>query len=256
MEAKSSSNATSSITINGTSVDLEAPPLDITYYWDCARRNDSFFCRSGNGLGRTYNEFWVLNQDVYSEVQIKQGSRCLPNDADSPHDDDRASTAYSWGFSSFLFLIFCIATLLFAVILVLLQLDVYFNSRSNRNDVSHNTYSNILMLADQLRQKLGHDIGYLVAEHLRGMIADLEVSFHHVELEGARSPRLAAWKRRRATKTSGNGQPVKKAKVGSDEATQLIDLASTRTAESQKPWADLREQIPEGEGRHQVKAVV
>lgn len=69
------------------------------------------------------------------------------------------------------------------------------------------------MLADELRHKLGHDIGYLVADHLRRMIADLEVSFHPVELQGARSPRLAAWKHRRATKTSAKGEPVKKTEV-------------------------------------------
>lgn len=142
------------------------------------------------------------------------------------------------------------------MILVLLQLNVYFNSRSDHSNVSHNPYSNILMLADELRQKLGHDIGYLVADHLRRMIADLGVSFHHTELEEAQSPRLAAWKRRRATKMSVMGEPVNKAEIRSDEATELIDLASTRAAESQEPWADLVERIPEEEGLHQVKAVV
>lgn len=232
-EPKNASDVTSSIIVSGIALELASPPLDIIYYWDCSRSGDSFLCKNDVGLERTFNKFWSLNDHDYTDREVTEGMRCLPNDA-GVQKSSNASTAYSWGFSSFLFLVYCCATLLFAIILILLQLDIYCNSGSDRSNLLHNVYSDILMLPDELREKLCHDVSYLVADHLRDMIEDLDVSFY-VELERSQSPRLAAWKRRHTAKArprKGKRKWNATRRTRSDDMVELIGVNNAVAAES------------------------
>lgn len=95
-----------------------------------------------------YNDLGVEEQFV------KDTGRCI------------ADEAYSWGFSSLLLLTFCSSTLLFALVLILLQTDVYWNSRSDRDPQYYSIYSDILWLAKELSFHLGTDLDALSSKGL------------------------------------------------------------------------------------------
>jgi hypothetical protein len=94
---------------------------------------------------------YMHDEILLDEASIIKTGRCIADDA------------YSWGFSSLLLLTFCCYTIAFALALIVLQTDVYWNSRHDRDHQSHSIYTDVLYLAEELKKTFGHN----VEDHLR-----------------------------------------------------------------------------------------
>lgn len=128
---------TSTIVINGQARNLSAPPLNIKvrtyvdYDFPVEPPDDSwqsaseFWSNTGASPWQWFE--WIVGQDsldplyTYNDVLIEEPTvektgRCIAEDA------------YSWGFSSLLLLTFCCYTIAFALALILLQTDIYWNT--------------------------------------------------------------------------------------------------------------------------------
>lgn len=161
----------SSITIAGKRHDLRARPLTLglaSYLdiWDeppallNTRFGNATDFWSGvtvspyNGGAFTLSDSSSFRSDAYMSsngtdarrATILRTGRCVAQDA------------YSWGFSSLLLLTFCSYTLLFALLLILLQTDVYWNSRHDRAHQHHSIYTDVLYLAEELKNAFGCDV--------------------------------------------------------------------------------------------------
>lgn len=97
------------------------------------------------------SEVYMHDDILLDEASIIKTGRCI------------ADEAYSWGFSSLLLLTFCCYTIAFALALILLQTDVYWNSRHDRDHQSHSIYADVLYLAEELKKTFGHN----VEDHVR-----------------------------------------------------------------------------------------
>jgi hypothetical protein len=97
-------------------------------------------------LQSIFTKVYVHGDSVFNTTTIKKESRCVVDDA------------YSWGFSSLLLLTFCCYTMAFALGLILLQTDVYWHSRHDRDHQSHSIYTDVLFLAEELKAAFGVDI--------------------------------------------------------------------------------------------------
>jgi hypothetical protein len=94
------------------------------------------------GIGTLY----MYNDTILAATAIVNNGLCIAGDA------------YSWGFSSLLLLTFCCYTSAFALALILLQTDVYWNSRHDRDHQSHSIYTDVLYLAEELKNTFGQNI--------------------------------------------------------------------------------------------------
>ena len=94
----------SNITLDGHTLHLPAPPL-------------SFYEQSGRSR---LVDIMTLGNYSLDMANIKQTAVCQP------------SKEYQWGFSTPLLLLFCLATIFFATILVALHTDNFLNSRVDR----------------------------------------------------------------------------------------------------------------------------
>ena len=160
-------NMTSTITIGGEFRRLPAPPLKIGLRFSASESSllDPETIRDGNAsdrwsgfttwLSMNYYDpldradqgpFYMFNETALEEESLKRDGRCIAEDA------------YSWGFSSLLLLTFCCYTIAFALALILLQTDVYWNSRHDRNHQSHSIYTDVLYLAEELKKTFGQNI--------------------------------------------------------------------------------------------------
>jgi hypothetical protein len=155
----------STITIDGRFWDLHAPLLSVglrAYISDNYRtpshsQNASDYWSGGHAEANTavstmdpgfYDGDTVL---LYNDIRLVDSTiisngRCIAEDA------------YSWGYSSLLLLTFCCYTIAFALALILLQTDVYWNSRHDRDHQSHSLYTDVLYLAEELKNTFGQDI--------------------------------------------------------------------------------------------------
>jgi hypothetical protein len=161
---------TSTIVINGQLWELPAPPLDIrlsistdepdTITWGEMQSSDEFWSRGvGAAVSSAFDSlffslngssvrstWYMFNETSLEEEAIKRDARCISDES------------YSWGFSSLLLLTFCINTIAFALALILLQTDVYWNSRHDRDRQSYSIYTDVLYLAEELKNTFGQDI--------------------------------------------------------------------------------------------------
>jgi hypothetical protein len=165
-------SATSTITIDGHLWDLPAPLLTIGLmasvsapdwlsesFEDRDPQNASDFWSDSlagtmtniislgdssdfGGIGGLY----MYNDTILTATTIVNIGRCV------------AEEAYSWGFSSLLLLTFCCYTGAFALALILLQTDVYWNSRHDRDHQSHSMYTDVLYLAEEFKNTFGQNI--------------------------------------------------------------------------------------------------
>lgn len=158
----------SNITIDGKRHDLGAPPLNIglasspnfrddppalfgnaTGFWSGATitlyHNDNLLTPL-NGSSLSTDAYMSSNGTDIRRATILDTGRCVAQDA------------YSWGFSSLLLLTFCSYTLLFALLLILLQTDVYWNSKHDRAHQHHSIYADVLYLAEELKNAFGCDV--------------------------------------------------------------------------------------------------
>lgn len=166
-DSEAFASMTSTIFLNGSLLQLPAPPLTISLaisrpdrafplHFNANYQNASAFflnhtsVRMERGLTPTNGStdlqpnLYLRNNALFNETYIKDSGRCVAEDA-----------AYSWGFSSLLLLTFCIYTILFASTLILLQTDVYWNSRADHNHQSHSLYTDLLYLAEELKSAYG-----------------------------------------------------------------------------------------------------
>lgn len=161
------SKVTSSITIDGKLWQLPAPPLTIDLasttldppirdpatlpnnaidFWADAQGFSYVKVFNYNAQQPHLVETYWNNGTVLDEQTIRRTGRCVSEDA------------YLWGFSSLLLLTFCSATIAFAIVSILLQSDVYWNSRHDRYHQSHCLYADVLYLAKELKAAFGRDI--------------------------------------------------------------------------------------------------
>lgn len=206
--AETAQRMTSNITINGKSWPLEAPPLNIgltgkpgswesrftdtTEYWTefpwIVNHQDMY--RTLDDSFRNYGPIYVYNNTkFFDEDTIIRTGRCVAEE----------NEAYSWGFSAQLLLTLCCCTVGFAVTLVALQIDVFCNSRSDREHLSYSIYTDVIYLAEELKSAFG----YRVEEHLRSPVGlEKKVAGHEMGLclgvGGLKLSRWQEWKRRRS----------------------------------------------------------
>lgn len=187
---------TSNFTVDGEQWELDAPPLNIAYayrvsfysysgssrdnYSDFVSKilyeelnasglwaNEAIFARATTYRSSLYSttdpagrdrlfdpQLYVYDGQSFNESHIRDTGRCIADDN------------YSCGFSSLLLFIFCCCTLLFSLTLILLQADVYRNSRSAREVKPHSIYMDILFLANELRARFGQDAEFQPVESL------------------------------------------------------------------------------------------
>jgi hypothetical protein len=202
-------NMTSTITISGQLWELPAPPLAIGLagymagqfggrnssttktsmdYSARSEQDESLPVFSGNNRFAVWNTAYWNNGTAYDEDTVKRTGRCVSEDA------------YSWGFSSLLLLTFCSATIAFALALILLQTDVYWNSRSDRFHQTHSIYTDVLYLAEELKASFGGDI----KDHARspetfGKEVERQKQGLRLEVDGLP---LSRWKLARAAKVA------------------------------------------------------
>jgi hypothetical protein len=169
----------STITIGGELQDV-APPLKIAFqhYYE---KPDWLYTDSWRDWhGNLAGEFWAgaasfstswnntINQADYWQPQYMQDGILIQETSMYMHDEIMfhetsiiengrcvADEAYSWGFSSLLLLTFCCYTIAFALALIVLQTDVYWNSRHDRRHQSHSIYTDVLYLAQELKDTFG-----------------------------------------------------------------------------------------------------
>lgn len=127
---------TSTITIHGERFELPEPALSITETWSS----------------------WAWNGKRLDENQLANTSRCV------------AAGQYSWGFSASLLLTFCAWTIIYAILLLSLELEVYLFSQSQRYSRPYSTYQDVLNIASALTTRFGDNILDLPPEKLDKMI--------------------------------------------------------------------------------------
>jgi hypothetical protein len=165
-------SAHSTITIGGRFWDLPAPLLSVglkTFVPDPDWLNEDFEGRhpkkasdfwsdtsASTSIGATsqddeslgFNGSWYMyNETLLTKAIVINNGRCI------------ADEAYSWGFSSLLLLTFCCYTAAFALALTLLQTDIYWNSRHDRDLQSYSIYTDVLYLAEELKATFGYEVG-------------------------------------------------------------------------------------------------
>jgi hypothetical protein len=89
---------------------------------------------------------YMYNDTLVERATIISKGQCIAEDA------------YSWGFSSPLLEIFWLYSIAVALALILLQTDVYWNSRHDRDHQSHSIYTDVLYLAEELKNTFGRDV--------------------------------------------------------------------------------------------------
>jgi hypothetical protein len=205
-------NMTSNITIAGQLWELPAPPLEIGLagyiasqfsggnfsttktsmeYWARSEQDESQPVFSGNNRFAVLNTAYWNNGTVFDVDTIKRTGRCISEDA------------YSWGFSSLLLLTFCSSTIAFALALILLQTDVYWNSRSDRFHQSHSLYTDVLYLAEELKASFGGDIKESVrSPEAFGKEVEHQKQGLRLEVDGLPLSRWHEWKLAKAAKAA------------------------------------------------------
>ena len=167
-------NMKSNITLDGKRWTLDGPPLDIGLgglYESFAAADmdsDSNFTnanalwsgKQGYFSTSMANAFTFPNGTTASTKSYIIDSNGTEIETDTVSRTGRcvAQDAYSWGFSSLLLLTFCSYTILFALTLILLQTDVYWNSRFDRFHQHHTIYTDVLYIAEELKNAFGHDV--------------------------------------------------------------------------------------------------
>lgn len=203
-------NLASHLTIDTKRWDLDAPPLTIgvrtgIYY---AMLTDEILHRDAAGYWFPttgvflqeefvyYNytpqrsRMYLFNNTHLDEDTIKRAGRCVSEDQ------------YQWGFSSLLLLTFCIFTIRFACALIVLQTDVYWNSRHDRVFQSHSLYADILYLAGELKTRFPSGNGESMPSP-KGFGEEVEHSKERLCTETVDLP-LSRWEERKTTRAANS----------------------------------------------------
>ncbi|KAK4891629.1 hypothetical protein LTR27_009798 [Elasticomyces elasticus] len=139
----------SSVTIRGTTYDLPHPLLNIYLNVD----GPSTVTRLD------VNQWYAFGELALTREYLLNHMSCEP------------AKTYSWGFSSIALFIFCILTVLFATILLVLQQDAFRHGRADRYvSKGTNAYRDAIDLVDELRKKFGDDVQYMPADELERLV--------------------------------------------------------------------------------------
>lgn len=131
----------STITIHGELFQLSDPALNLSY-------TDSLYS----------SPVWAWKGRKVDIDQLNNASRCV------------AADQYSWGFSASLLLTFCVWTIIYALLLLSLETEVYLFSRSQRRSRPYSTYQDVLSIAAALTARFGDNILDLPPKELDKMI--------------------------------------------------------------------------------------
>lgn len=240
---------TSNITIDGKLWELPAPPLTIglaTWIYNSPRHDPAttldnsidFWAAATTFpyLGTfNFNDQQSSNIDVYwnngtvlDARTIEHTGRCVSEDA------------YQWGFSSLLLLTFCSATIAFAVVLILLQTDVYWNSRSDRSHQSHSLYADALYLAEELKAAFGRALED-TAPSPEALRRNVERRKQGLRLDVDELP-MSRWQERRLSRAAGRAAAQKKGTATESTGSLTHELSALSARDT--------EQGPEDVGLH------
>ena len=161
---------------------------------------------------------YIGNNTVVDEDYVMATGRCI------------ADGAYLWGFSSLLLLTFCCYTLLFAMTLIILQTDVYWNSWSDRKHQSYSIYTDVMYLAGELKSVLGslstdspcspREVDKEVTQRRPGI---------HLEVDGLPPPRCRDRPegRRQKRMRRHKGRPVAEQRASIDRLRLIVKAQSS-----------------------------
>lgn len=125
--------AESNITLNDHTWQLEDPPLDIIAQ-----------IHTGS-VGTATINYMSTGNLTFSSDYLRANSKCEPSDK------------YEWGFSSLLLLVFCLFTIIFAMILTALHADAFWNSRADRHEYDVNHFRDAVDIVYELRDNYVED---------------------------------------------------------------------------------------------------
>lgn len=98
------------------------------------------------------------------------GDEALTTDYLETHTTCEPTTRYRWGFSSLLLFTFCLVSMLFAAIILVLDAEAYWHGRANRLDVPANVYRDALDLSIELRAQHGDEVEQMPAKELLELV--------------------------------------------------------------------------------------
>jgi hypothetical protein len=162
-----------------------------------------------------YPEYmYMYNDTPIEKATIISKGQCIAEDA------------YSWGFSSFLLMTLWFYSIAVTLTLILLQTDVYWNSRQDRDHQSHSIYTDVLYLAEELKNAFGRND----QDHVQSPKAlDKKVGGwkQGLRLDVGELPlsRWQEWRLSRATKRANRKAKVTPAII-SDSTLELRNLTS------------------------------
>jgi hypothetical protein len=192
-------------------------PQKASDFWSGTYASDVVEVTSPDDTVDTFNGSWYMyNETLLTKADVINNGRCI------------AEEAYSWGFSSLLLLTFCCYTFAFALALIALQTDVYWNSRHDRDHQSHSIYTDVLYLAAELKNTFGQS----VEDHLHSPKAfDKKVGEWKQGLRlDVRDLPLSRWQEWRMSRATNRAD--RKAKIASaadhDPTLELHNLSSRK----------------------------
>lgn len=171
-------STTSSIEIDGKPWELPAPPLKIGLATYIDSDSDSIVSMQQSHRKSKFDDagdFWrgsvghIPSSNASTSFQLADSSSIqhvvywsngtvILEDTVKRTGTCISDKAYAWGFSSLILLTFCSYTIVFALGLILLQADVYWNSRYDRKHQGYSIYTDVLYLAEELKAAFGYGV--------------------------------------------------------------------------------------------------
>jgi hypothetical protein len=143
-------------TVHESECDFRAIPSFTYGNGEFFQFNSSIFIEGKNyTLG--YPLLEVIAQPELASAQystLPDTNHSLTTDWISANSFCRPANTYHWGFASLLLLVFCIISTLFALIILLLRWDIYWNSRAGRFKSHISIYRDAIDLVAELTRQL------------------------------------------------------------------------------------------------------
>ncbi|KAK3621889.1 hypothetical protein LTR56_013407 [Elasticomyces elasticus] len=171
----------SNITLNNQTYTLQPPPLDIV--WAAPATTWAVMLGEDPQYG-----------GYFPNASIAETAVCLPG------------TKYQWGFSAVLLCLFCCMTILFAATLLVLEIEIWLDSRSNLYRQRRSGYRDAVNVVRALQEELGEEVVTDPSEAIEPRIKSYTGSMR-VDTEGLGLSRRQTGMSGRQTR-SGRGQEV------------------------------------------------
>ncbi|KAK5717785.1 hypothetical protein LTR15_008624 [Elasticomyces elasticus] len=199
----------SSVIIRGTTYNLPHPLLNIYLNVD----GPSTVTRLD------VNQWYAFGELALTREYLLNHMSCEP------------AKTYSWGFSSIALCIFCILTVLFATMLLVLQQDAFRHGRADRYvSKGTNAYRDAIDLVDELRKKFGDDVQYMPAEELERLVKR-EGGGIGVDTTDMVPSRSESWRALKPARRGGstNGLPAIRRKFSSERNLTDFEMKDRST---------------------------